>query len=176
MDKTIFIHQLSLRHPNASEELLELAWQLHDFQKAETYARQLSHCNRYADIAWQPIRQLYVNGDIDSLKAVNERFINTLLPFTCLDRKPLAHSVVYHVHQMLNDKETLAARQRNLAAKQGDVKKGKYAIRAQFNLSTDSKEVVREFARFVETLKASTSRIPSLATWNSTKKNSIYAA
>lgn len=176
MDKTIFIHQLSLRHPDASRELLELAWQLHDFQKAEAYVKTLAHCNRYADIAWGPIRQLYVNGDIDSLKAVNERFINALLPFTCLDRKPLAHSVVYHVHQMLNDMETQAAHKRHLVAKQGEVKKGKYTIRAQFNFFTDSEVVVREFAHFVQALKASTSRIPSLATWNSIKKNRLVAA
>ena len=172
----MFIHQMGQRHPEASGELLELAWHLHSVEKAESYARELRECGSYADIANKVIREMYVNGDIDARKACGARFIESLLPFVCMDREPKAHSVAYHVRNMLREKEVIAARQRNLSAQRGEARRGKYAIRAQFNIYTDNKEVVRVFAQLVQALKASTSRIPSLATWNSTKKNSIYAA
>lgn len=176
MDKTLFIHQMGQRHPEASGELLELAWHLHSVEKAESYARELRECGSYADIANKVIREMYVNGDIDARKACGARFIESLLPFVCMDRKPKAHSVAYHVRNMLREKKVIAARQRNLSAQRGEARRGKYAIQAQFNIYTDNKEVVRVFAQLFQALKASTSRMRSVATWNSIRRSSMAMA
>ncbi len=47
----------------------------------------------------------YVSCDIDSVKAVTEKFISVLLPFTCMERATNAHSVTYHILKMLDDKD-----------------------------------------------------------------------
>lgn len=176
MDKTLFIHQMGQRHPEASGELLELAWHLHSVEKAESYARELRECGSYADIANKVIREMYVNGDIDARKACGARFIESLLPFACMDRKPKAHSVAYHVRNMLREKEVIAARQRNLSAKRGEARRGKYAIQAQFNITTDSKEVFTLFRQFFQSLESMAPRTPSLAMWTSPRPNSASMA
>lgn len=109
--KERFIKTIAAKHPEASKEMLELAWHLHNFDKAKMYSEILGCCNSYADIASKAIRKMLAVCDIDAQKAVNAAFIRALFPFTNLEKKGVPHSVVYHVKKILEDKDVLAERQ-----------------------------------------------------------------
>ena len=118
--KERFINMIAAKHPEESKEMLELAWHFHSLDKAKMYSEILGCCNSYADIASKAIREMFVEGDIDSQKAVNTIFINALLPFTNLEREGVPHSVVYHIKKVLEDKDVLADRQARKERQQQD--------------------------------------------------------
>lgn len=173
MEKTTFKNQQKRRYPEATEELLELSWQLFDYGKAKECVGPLARCVDNHDIAWDVIRRLYVHGAIDDRKAVSERFIESLLPFTSMDRKPLAHSVAYHVRNMLADRDTRAARRRHLAEERDRTGMEKYAIQVRLNITTNDKEIVNAFAKLTRSLRAEFSRIPAVATWTSSHPTNV---
>mgnify|MGYP000151178387 FL=1 len=63
--KERFINMIAAKHPEASKEMLELAWHFHSLDKAKRYSGILGCCNSYADIASKAIREMFVEGDID---------------------------------------------------------------------------------------------------------------
>lgn len=111
MSKADYLKRLRLRFPEEPDTVLELDWHFHDMEKTKHYIRLLGTCNSNADIAWKAIREMYVAGDIDGIKAKNKRFIKALLPFTCLDREGNPHSIAYHIRAMLDDPQVKAERQ-----------------------------------------------------------------
>lgn len=111
MNKADYLKRLRLRFPEEPDTVLELDWHFHDMEKTKHYIRLLETCNSNADIAWKAIREMYVAGDIDGIKAKNKRFIKALLPFTCLDREGNPHSIAYHIRAMLDDPQVKAERQ-----------------------------------------------------------------
>lgn len=111
MSKADYLKRLRLRFPEEPDTVLELGWHFHDMEKTKHYIRLLGTCNSNADIAWKAIREMYVAGDIDGIKAKNKRFIKALLPFTCLDREGNPHSIAYHIRAMLDDPQVKAERQ-----------------------------------------------------------------
>lgn len=110
MSKDKFKEALRGQYPQESEEVLELAWHLHDIQVAKQYIAILTTCNENADVATKAIRAMYVSDTIDRRKALSEVFIRALLPFTCMSKTPVPHSVVYHVRKMLDDEAVKAER------------------------------------------------------------------
>lgn len=118
--KERFINMIAAKHPEESKEMLELAWHFHSLDKAKMYSEILGCCNSYADIASKAIREMFVEGDIDSQKAVNTVFIKVLLPFTNLEREGVPHSVVYHIKKVLEDKDVLAERRTRKERQQTD--------------------------------------------------------
>ena len=118
--KERFINMIAAKHPEESKEMLELAWHFHSMDKAKRYNEILGCCNSYADIASKAIREMFVEGDIDSQKAVNTIFIKALLPFTNLERDGVPHSVVYHIKKVLEDKDVLAERRTRKERQQMD--------------------------------------------------------
>ncbi len=64
----------------------------------------------------------------------------------------------------------------NLTAKKGKAKKDKYAIRAQFNIYTDNKEVVTIFRQFFQSLGSISSRIPSIVRWTPPRQTNVLTA
>lgn len=111
MSKEDYIKSLSRQYPEASDELLELAWQFHNMEKAGYYSQLLSRCNSNSDVAHKVIREMYTRGDIDAIKTRSEKFIHTLLPFTCMKKQGNAHSIAqYHVPNMLADTKVIKER------------------------------------------------------------------
>lgn len=105
MSKEEYKKSLQDSYPNESDDVLELAWHFHSVEKAKKYIGLLETCTRNADLATKVIRVMYVACDVDSLKAVSEKFITTLLPFTCMEKNANPHSVAYHIRKMLDDNE-----------------------------------------------------------------------
>ena len=64
----------------------------------------------------------------------------------------------------------------NLTVKKGKAKKGKYAIRAQFNIYTDNKEVVTLFRQFFQSLGSINSRTPSIVRWTPPRQTNVLTA
>lgn len=101
-NKEKYIDALRNQHADAPEEFLELCWLLHDYDKACAYADLLSACTSYADMAQKVIRPMYVNGDIDDIRARSEKFLALLISLACLETRGNSHAAVYHVRQMLD--------------------------------------------------------------------------
>lgn len=116
MSKADYLKRLRLRFPEEPDTVLELDWHFHDMEKTKHYIRLLGTCNSNADIAWKAIREMYVAGDIDGIKAKNKRFIKALLPFTCLDREGNPHSIAYHIRAMLDDPQVKKSRDQQQTA------------------------------------------------------------
>ena len=72
MSKADYLKRLRLRFPEEPDTVLELDWHFHDMEKTKHYIRLLGTCNSNADIAWKAIREMYVAGDIDGIKAKNK--------------------------------------------------------------------------------------------------------
>ena len=64
----------------------------------------------------------------------------------------------------------------NLTVKKGKAKKGKYAIRAQFNIYTDNKEVVTIFHQLFQSMGFINLRIPSIVRWTSSRQTNVLTA
>ncbi|MDE6215513.1 hypothetical protein [Bacteroides sp.] len=97
--------ELRSRYPDMSEEFLELCHLLSDYDKTKRYTDILDTCSTYADIANKVVRLMYVNGDIDDVRAKSEKFLSLLLPLACLGVQGNSHAAVYHVKQMLGNSE-----------------------------------------------------------------------
>lgn len=110
MSKADYLKRLRLCFPEEPDTVLELDWHFHDMEKTKRYIQLLGTCNTNADIAKKAVREMYVAGDIDEIKAKNKQFIMALLPFTCLDKEGKAHSIAYHIKSMLDDPEVRAER------------------------------------------------------------------
>lgn len=110
MNKEEYKKLLLNSYPNEPDTVLELAWHFHSVEKAKKYIGLLETCTRNADLATKVIRMMYVACDVDSVKAVSEKFITTLLPFTCMEKSANPHSVAYHIRKILDDDEVKAER------------------------------------------------------------------
>lgn len=108
--KEEYKNSLRSRYPDEPDNVLELAWHFHSVEKAKKYISQLETCNRNADLATKVVRAMYVACEIDSVQAVSEKFITSLLPFTCMEKSANPHSVTYHIRKMLNDDTVKAER------------------------------------------------------------------
>lgn len=110
MNKEEYKTSLRRHYPTEPEEVLELAWHFHSVEKAKRYIALLETCNHNADLALKVVRKMYVSCDVDAVKAVSEKFIKTLLPFTCMEKSARPHSVAYHIRNMLGDDQVKAER------------------------------------------------------------------
>ena len=115
MNKEEYKKSLHRHYPEEPDNVLELAWHFHGMKKAKKYIKLLETCNHNADLAIKAIRAMYVSCDIDAVKAVSEKFITVLLPFTCMEKTAKPHSVTFHVRKMLDDCDVrLSVKQRKL--------------------------------------------------------------
>lgn len=110
MNKADYLERLRQRYPGEPDTVLELEWHLHDMEKTKRYIQLLETCNTNADIARKAVREMYVAGDIDEIKAKSRNFISALLPFPCLAKEGKTHSIAYHIKAMLDDPEVRAER------------------------------------------------------------------
>lgn len=119
-NKDKYIAELRARHPELPQDFFNFCAAIPDFDKAMHYADLLGTCSTYADIAQKVIRPMYVSGDIDSVRAKSENFLELLLPLARLDVKGKPHAAVYHVKKIIDDKdvrderEQLEAKRREL--------------------------------------------------------------
>lgn len=110
--KNTYLSEIKAQHPDLSEELLELAWHLHDVKKARHYGALLNACTDYPSIVHRVVRTMYVMDEIDAQKAKNEKFLDLLVSMACLEKPGNGHAAVYYVRPMLNEKEVKAERAR----------------------------------------------------------------
>lgn len=108
--KTTYLSEIRAQHPDLSEELLELAWHLHDVEKARCYGAQLNACTDYPSIVHRVVRTMYVMDEIDAQKAKSEKFLDLLVSLACLEKPGNGHAAVYYVRQMLDEKAVQAER------------------------------------------------------------------
>lgn len=81
-----------------------------DKEKALHYIEVLAECYNYTEIAHKVILPLYMDGTIDDATATRSDFIQTLLPLSSLPRSAKAHSVIYHVRKVLQEKSARQTR------------------------------------------------------------------
>lgn len=158
MNKEEYKNLLRNHYPWEPEDVLELAWHFHGVDKAKKYIKVLMTCNNYADVATKAILEMYVSCDIDSVKAVSEKFIAMLLPFTCMERATNAHSVTYHVRKMLDNKDVKRERKskeeqmrQEYFLRQANVSPRTADISIQIQFTTDNEDFIRQILYFAET-------------------------
>lgn len=158
MNKEEYKDLLRNHYPEEPENVLELAWHFHGVDKAKKYIKVLMTCNNYADVATKAILKMYVSCDIDSVKAVSEKFIAVLLPFTCMERATNAHSVTYHVRKMLDNKDVKRERRskeeqmcQEHILQQANVSTCTADISIQIQFATDNEDFIRQILYFAET-------------------------
>lgn len=79
---------LKKRYPDENEATLLFACYLHDkLELALQYKDQLETCSNNRDIAQIVVRPLYVNEEIDDVRAKNGGFINSMLALTSFPNK-----------------------------------------------------------------------------------------
>lgn len=103
MNKKEYLHILRKKYPGEDDKVLELVRLSGSLDKARHYIALLEACTTNADIARKVVQEMYVSGDVDAVEAVKGRFINLLLPFTCLEKTAKTHSVAYHIRNILRD-------------------------------------------------------------------------
>lgn len=151
MNKEEYKKSLQNHYPGESDSVLELAWHFHSVEKAKRYICLLATCNCNADLANKAIREMYVSCDIDSEKAVSEKFISALLPFTCMEKSAHSHSVAYHIRKMLDDHQVREERKaeeqrlRHIRITRTDVPSKRTAdVTIQIQFQTDNEEFIRQ--------------------------------
>lgn len=94
------------RYPDENEDTLLFACYLHDkLELALQYKDKLETCSNNRDIAQIVVRQLYVNEEIDDVRAKNGGFINSMLALTSFSKQGKVTSVRYHIAKMLDENE-----------------------------------------------------------------------
>lgn len=117
-NKEKYMAGLRSQHPDDPEEFLEFCCVCHDYDKAKRYADILYTCTTYADIANKVVRPMYINGDIDDMRAKSEKFLELLIPLACLDTKGNGHAAVYHVKRAIDDSKVREERKKLEAKRQ----------------------------------------------------------
>ena len=69
------------------------------------YKDKLEACSNNRDIAQIVVRPLYVNEEIDDVRAKNGGFINSMLALTSFSKQGKVTSVRYHIAKMLDENE-----------------------------------------------------------------------
>lgn len=94
------------RYPDENEDTLLFACYLHDkLELALQYKDKLEACSNNRDIAQIVVRPLYVNEEIDDVRAKNGGFINSMLALTSFSKQGKVTSVRYHIAKMLDENE-----------------------------------------------------------------------
>ena len=97
---------MKIRYPDENEDTLLFACYLHDkLELALQYKDKLEACSTNRDIAQIVVRQLYVNEEIDDVRAKNGGFINSMLALTSFSKQGKVTSVRYHIAKMLDENE-----------------------------------------------------------------------
>lgn len=97
---------MKIRYPDENEDTLLFACYLHDkLELALQYKDKLEACSNNRDIAQIVVRQLYVNEEIDDVRAKNGGFINSMLALTSFSKQGKVTSVRYHIAKMLDENE-----------------------------------------------------------------------
>lgn len=97
---------LKKRYPDENEATLLFACYLHDkLELALQYKDKLEACSNNRDIAQIVVRPLYVNEEIDDVRAKNGGFINSMLALTNFAKQGKVTSVRYHIAKMLDENE-----------------------------------------------------------------------
>lgn len=161
MNKEEYKKLLQQHYPGEPDEVLELAWHFHGVEKAKKYIELLAVCNHSADVARKAIYQMYVSCDVDAIKAVSEKFITALLPFTCMEKSVKPHSLVYHVRKMLDDDTVRAERKMEEARRrqiylfqQPDEISRTANVTIQIQFVTDNEDFIRQILQLASTSNA----------------------
>lgn len=152
MNKEEYKKSLQNHYPDEPDNVLELAWHFHSIEKAKGYTKILMTCNNYADVAIKAVRVMYTSCDIDSVMALKESFITSLLPFTCMPEPGNAHSAAYHIRKILKDDVVKAERkateerswQTSLDRQYSDTPIRTADVTIQMHFRTDNKELIRQ--------------------------------
>ena len=97
---------LKKRYPDENEATLLFACYLHDkLELALQYKEKLEACSNNRDIAQIVVRPLYVNEEIDDVRAKNGGFIYSMLALTSFTKQGKVTSVCYHIAKMLDENE-----------------------------------------------------------------------
>lgn len=97
---------MKIRYPDENEDTLLFACYLHDkLELALQYKYKLETCSNNRDIAQIVVRPLYVNEEIDDVRAKNGGFINSMLALTSFSKQGKVTSVRYHIAKMLDENE-----------------------------------------------------------------------
>lgn len=97
---------MKIRYPDENEDTLLFACYLHDkLELALQYKDKLEACSNNRDIAQIVVRPLYVNEEIDDVRAKNGGFINSMLALTSFSKQGKVTSVRYHIAKMLDENE-----------------------------------------------------------------------
>ena len=158
MNKEEYKKSLHRHYPEEPDNVLELAWHFHGMEKAKKYIKLLETCNHNADLAIKAIRAMYVSCDIDAVKAVSEKFITVLLPFTCMEKTAKPHSVTFHVRKMLDDCDVKAERkteearlrQACLTRQRANSPSRTADVTIQIRFQTDNEDLIRQQTRLEE--------------------------
>lgn len=158
MNKEEYKQSLKRSYPDEPDGVLELAWYLHNMEKAKQYISQLMTCNTYMDVATKVIRPMYTSCDIDSVLALKESFLSVLLPFTAMDKAWNAHSATYHIRKMLDndlvkaERRATEARQRQayLERQQAEITPRSFTANIQILLQTDDENLIRQILNLAE--------------------------
>lgn len=97
---------MKIRYPDENEDTLLFACYLHDkLELALQYKDNLETCSNNRDIAQIVVRPLYVNEEIDDVRAKNGGFISSMLALTSFSKQGKVTSVRYHIAKMLDENE-----------------------------------------------------------------------
>ena len=162
MNKEEYKKSLHRHYPEEPDNVLELAWHFHGMEKAKKYIKLLETCNHNADLAIKAIRAMYVSCDIDAVKAVSEKFITVLLPFTCMEKTAKPHSVTFHVRKMLDDCDVKAERkteearlrQACLTRQRANSPSRTADVTIQIRFQTDNEDLIRQIMQLASASNA----------------------
>ena len=162
MNKEEYKKSLHRHYPEEPDNVLELAWHFHGMEKAKKYIKLLETCNHNADLAIKAIRAMYVSCDIDEVKAVSEKFITVLLPFTCMEKTAKPHSVTFHVRKMLDDCDVKAERkteearlrQACLTRQRANSPSRTADVTIQIRFQTDNEDLIRQIMQLASASNA----------------------
>lgn len=109
---------LKKRYPDENEATLLFACYLHDkLELALQYKDKLEACSNNRDIAQIVVRPLYVNEEIDDVRAKNGGFIYSMLALTSFTKQGKVTSVRYHIAKMLDENEVKLERNTHILSR-----------------------------------------------------------
>lgn len=109
---------LKKRYPDENEATLLFACYLHDkLELALQYKDKLEACSNNRDIAQIVVRPLYVNEEIDDVRAKNGGFIYSMLALTSFTKQGKVTSVRYHIAKMLDENEVKLERNMHIQSR-----------------------------------------------------------
>lgn len=109
---------LKKRYPDENEDTLLFACYLHDkLDLALQYKDKLGSCSNNRDIAQIVVRPLYINEEIDDVRAKNGGFIYSMLALTSFGKQGKVTSVRYHIAKMLDETEVKLERNMHIMSR-----------------------------------------------------------